>query len=747
MMRRWSGLILLLGAAVAFGGRLSFEEQAAVQESLSRVHPRMRASWLKERGIHDPYYARASAPMPDSSELREVGRWSYGPSYDVDGRTTPSETLVALARGSGVSLLRFSRLDSLKIELLSDINAEGLMCRVKVADTLLYVGSRAGLEVWNIADEQSPVRLSWTPLPLNDFALQDSLVYTMSGDDSFRIYNVSTPASPVFRGACRDSGYLVSVSGNSAFLGDRLGLYVVDVGDPAAPHRVGAWGSAVEGVTARERLCYVTAFNPNQPGEITFHVIDVTVPGSPAQIGSLDSAGGFDVHLIDTLAFCSGDQYDEFSVVSVADSAHPRLVGTGNAPGANWGVWASAIGKAAFVAGRSEGLSVFDIANPVAPVRDTIVLAMDRTEDVSVRAGLAGVAGYASGLLLLNVQNPSEPFYLGRYDTLGDLPSMETAVLADSFAYVSWPVERLQSVDISDPTRPVRAGVCQDMFNPPQDMAVRDSFVFSAEPRRFQIVNVARPRQPVLMGTCVLPGESRGVSLLDTLAFVYSGPTQVIDFADPSSPVVVGEFDRGGYSTVIRDTFAYMTGYYAAYVYSIADPAAPRLVDSVSVGQPVNDIALADSLAYFGCQDGLRLMSLAEPAHPVVIGFAATPYLVWRTTYYPPYLYAACSEAGICVFETTQTSVVEQGTSPRRSRDFAAFPNPTCGPLRLVNLGQTDASAVVRVRDVTGRLVLAEAAVAKGKSVALDLTPLPPGVYFVGLRANAAEATVRVCKR
>ena len=135
---RWSVVLLLGATAVALGGRLSFQEHAAVQESLARVHPRMRASWLRERGIEDPYYT--SVRTDSGSGLLCIGRWSFGPSYDVDGRVTPSETLVALARGSGVSLLMFSRQDSLSIQLLSDINAEGLMCRVKVADTLLYVG-------------------------------------------------------------------------------------------------------------------------------------------------------------------------------------------------------------------------------------------------------------------------------------------------------------------------------------------------------------------------------------------------------------------------------------------------------------------------------------------------------------------------------------------------------------------------------------------------------------------------------
>jgi len=90
------GLLVTTGMAADFPR--AFLERAVVQESLSRVHPRMRASWLSERGIEDPYYTAVG--RPDSGQgLREVSRWSYGPSYDVDGRTTPSETLVALARG------------------------------------------------------------------------------------------------------------------------------------------------------------------------------------------------------------------------------------------------------------------------------------------------------------------------------------------------------------------------------------------------------------------------------------------------------------------------------------------------------------------------------------------------------------------------------------------------------------------------------------------------------------------------
>jgi hypothetical protein len=40
----WSILFLLGAATAAFGGRLSFQEQAAVQESLARVQQKAKAN-------------------------------------------------------------------------------------------------------------------------------------------------------------------------------------------------------------------------------------------------------------------------------------------------------------------------------------------------------------------------------------------------------------------------------------------------------------------------------------------------------------------------------------------------------------------------------------------------------------------------------------------------------------------------------------------------------------------------------
>jgi hypothetical protein len=742
---RWSAL-LLLGTTLAFGSRLSFQQHAAVQESLARVHPRMRPSWLRERGIEDPYYTAVT--RPDSGQgLVEVGRWSYGPSYDVDGRVTPSETLVALARGSGVSLLRFSRRDSLSIELLSDINAEGLMCRVKVVDTLLYVGSRKGLEVYNIADEQNPIRLSWTPIPLNDFVLQDSLAYTISGDDSFRIYSVSNPSSPALRGACVDSGGLVSVAGNTAFLGDRWGLYLVDVTNLANPHRVASWGTDIEQVEARGHLCYVTTGNPNEPGDITFNILDVSIPSFPHRLGSLDSVGGRDVCLIDTLAFGSGDgDLNRMTVVSVADSTRPRIIGYAGRPGGGEGVWASALAQSAFVAGNFAGLQVYDTRNTSLPTRDTFVLDAGRAVDICIDNGRAYVADEESGLKILDVSDPREPTTLGSLYGASE-PYTTSVVARDSFAFVDWyglPLFRV--VDVSDPSRPLLLGGV-DVFSYPEAMVLRDTFVYVAEARRFQIVNVARPREPVLVGSCVsTDGVYFGLAVEDTLAFVVGGVNvEVVSIADPSSPHVVGNGGPGSYGVAARDTFVYIPyPYDTLLVYSIADPTSFRLLSAVPASYFPSDAALGESRIYVSSVYGLDVYRLDNPAQPVHVGSIASPDAVFRLAYLGGLVYAAMQQSGIAIYETTAVGVSERGAaSTARHARLRVASNPVRDAVRI--LGASSGTRVC-VCDATGRAVSVKPAKWKGGIIELNTAGVRSGVYFVEVKDTSTTVVLRVVK-
>jgi hypothetical protein len=725
--------VLFLAAASAAASDVRAE--VAIRDSLSRVHPRMRARWLKERGLDDSYYT--TFRKPDSQGLHEVGRWSHGPSYDVDGRATPSETLVALARGSGVSLLRFSRQDSLSIELLSDINAEGLMTRVKIADTLLYVGSAAGLEIWNIADERNPARLSRIQTALNDFDVEDSLAYVIGADDSFKVYNVSDPANPIFKGACRDSGYCLSVTDSLALVADRWGLHVIGVGNPASPHRLNSWGSAIDAVTGRGNLAYVTTFNPNQPGEIALTILDVSAPQNIVQLGHLNGPGGPEVYLIDTLAFCSGDAVsDTMKIVSVANSAQPRLIGTGRTRGWDEGIWASGLNKAAFVADNYEGLWVFDIASTANPVLDTVLSGVDLSFDVYIDNGRAYVANARAGMKILDVSDPTKPFTLGSYDTAGQAPDMRSAAAKDSFAFAGWGRPALLTLSVSDPSHPVAAGGCDSVINPPEDIVIRDTYAYIAEATVFQVVNVARPREPVLVGSCVLPSDVMDLDLEDSLAFVTTLPFSIVNVARPTSPVLVGSsnVDASGVDAV--DTIAYITAPYTGLVaLNVARPAQPMTIDSLYLPNWWNDVVVVGTRSYVG-GTYIKVVDISDPTHLRVIGSWTPPYLVRRLCYSAPYLYAACYEAGVCVLESTGVGVSETPGRDLISRVAMLAPNPTSGRLEVSLGGRVTTGGAWTVRDVAGRLIRSGRVAAGQSRFTVDLTSEPSGVYMVELEVT-----------
>ena len=738
--------VLLVAALVQLAGA-GMMDQMLVHDSLRDIEPWLRPRWLAARGLSDYYAAHSWKPAADSG-LACVGRWSYGPSVKVSLRTTADDTIVCLARGSGASIIRFRSQDSLTLDLLSDINCNGIVSRAIIRDTLVFCGmyeGGTGIEAWGISDPTNPHRLSYVYLPpIMDIAVQDTFLYaTGYVQDSLRIFSVADPRNPRQVGACSDSGFPMCVSGNYCYLADRGGVNIIDVSNPAAPYRIGKTGGGgiALSVAVRDTLCFFGVDNS------TLQIYNVRNPASPSYLGSLSGTQPADLYLPetnDTVLYTS-----TFEIVNIADPSSPRRVGLVYPPGWEYGVTAVPALNYALVADHFAGLVAVDIVNPTQPSIDTTRFAADMAEDVAIDNGRAYIAGYHAGLQILDVMTPNAPTFLGSYDTVGTRPDMEAVCARDSFAYVPFYSRALfRSVCVSDPRRPTLAGVESTAYDA-TDMVLRDTFVYKVSRRNMQVVNVARPRQPVLVGSCVAgDATNAGICLVDTLAYVTNAPTQVINVADPTHPAVIGEFGRGAWNVRVRDTFAYLTGNDGLYIYSVADPTAPRFLDSVSVGQPVYDLALADSLAYAGCQDGVRLLSLADPAHPAVVGYLPTPYLVWGMEYAPPYVYAACSEAGVCVLETTQTGMAEGSSRMLRPLSLRALPNPTSGMLHLETDAAWSQPPSISVRDVAGRTVQNGPAEAhSARALSADIASLPAGVYFIELRTSTQRGTVKICKR
>ncbi len=747
----WSAVLLLLfGVAFVHGREPSFQERGTLYDSLAQVHPRMRAKWLTEREIDLPesYESRA----PESTGLRLVGKYGRGPSYEVTGR----DSLVFLSLGSEVAIINFSNPDSPRV--ISELQASGLAVQAAVRDSLLYVGvstGAAGLEVWNVADPALPVFRGRVLTRLSDFCIRDSFAYVTSrtsspSNDTFKVYNLADPDNLTLTGWCRDSGDAVTVAGNTAVLGDWDNLFTIDVSDPAHPHRVGSYPGWAISVAARGNICCATLGNPNEPDWLRFMMLDIRNPSAPVALSSVDNCGGYDIYLDDSLAFLSGYYTGghEFCIMDIADSTAPSLVGTCATPGDNWGVWARLPDRLAYVADRLKGLAVIDLASLSAPRLDTGILAAGLSYDISIDGQIAGVAEGGYGMGVLDVSDPSRPVQLGGVDSQ---PPIETHSVAirDSFAYMGfWPsLQDLRVIDISNPSRPVSAGGV-NVYNRPEDMVLRDSFLYIAEANRFQVVNVARPREPVLVGSCVTSTYSGyDLAVAGTFAYVAGLPLLVVSLAQPDSPFVAGEFGGGVWGLDAVDTVLYAVGQNAQFwTLSVANPASPRLLDSIRLpSYDGEDVAVVGTKAYVS-EVAIRILDVSNPGDLRLIGQASVPQWTPRLVYAAPYLYACCAEGGVCVFETLPTGI-EERIDAGQQNGLTIRPSVTDG--RLVIRGQVLCEdPKLAVFDVSGREVMRATMPAQrdGESGRwlVDLSRLSSGVYVLRLEGKGVNAIGKV---
>jgi len=739
---------VLLGLALAstmLAREPGFGEYRAVQESLRFLPPNIRFYELDRLGLTP----RDAVPITtESLELQLVGKWGAGPSVKVTGR----DSLVFLSRGSQVAVINYA--DTANPLVLSYIEVNGLVSRSVLVGNRLYVGSTGSdpkyIDVFDVTDPANPQRLGSIQTRLLDIDVVDTLVYTVA-KDSFRVFDFSDPTNPRQIGACRDSGYSLSVCNGYAYIADRWGLYVVDVRDAASPHHEASWGTDLLSVKARGTICCVTTSDIES--RLAFHILDIRQPSSIAQLSSIDSCGGYDIYLDGPLVFLSGFDTDGhvFRILNISDSTHPSTVGSCPTTHTHFGVWARLEALRAYVADNFEGLSVVDIANLAAPRLDTTMLKTGISYDLSVQDSLCYVASDGAGLIVLDASNLAQMSQIGILDSTRDMVARSVAV-QDSFAYMSWGPARpwLRSISIADPAKPTKAGGV-GTFDFPAAMVVRDTLLYVAQAYRFQVVNVARPRQPMLVGSCVtMDGTEFGLAIQDSLAYMVSfGSLQIVNVARPSSPFVVSTTKCNATGIVVRDTFAYIPyAHDTLWTFSVANPANPRLLSAVPASVWPKDVALAESMLFVGTVDNhVDIFKLDNPAQPLRVGRVTAAGDVNRLWYDDSKLYAAIWDAGVAIYETTSVAICEPGAPQRLPPALTVSPSISTGTVRFAVNGVAQGTDI-SVFDISGMRLKNAPMRAQTKGGALHgeigFAGLPAGVYIIRVSKEGTSITAKV---
>jgi hypothetical protein len=230
------------------------------------------------------------------------------------------------------------------------------------------------------------------------------------------------------------------------------------------------------------------------------------------------------------------------SVVSVADPAHPAVVGrcSTSAEGAR-GVAAS--GDYAYVMDFSNALlRVVSVADPTQPVE----VGRCSTRGPAYSAAASGDYVYVpdtGGLSVFSVADPAHPVQVGNCGS-GEWGAYQVKVAGD-YAYVGAMYDGLRVVSVEDPTDPVEVAYMPGYV---RALAASDAYVYACFGSSFRVISVADPAHPTEVGRLdLMTSPKEDVTVTHGYAFVatWDWGLRVISVSDPTRPVEVGYYGAG----------------------------------------------------------------------------------------------------------------------------------------------------------------------------------------------------------
>ncbi|MBN1938804.1 MAG: hypothetical protein JW843_04410, partial [Candidatus Aminicenantes bacterium] len=495
---------------------------------------------------------------------------------------------------------------------------------VEIRGNLAYCAFQNGLRILDITQVTRPILLSEIHLGGGyAVALSGDMALVAAAEKGLAVIDASDPKKPVLKsvfdtpGEARD----VAVDGTTAFVADYTeGLLAVDFADPASPKAAGAWNSPGEalGLKLRGKTVFLA------DGAAGLQTVDASSPGKLVPLGSLDTDGTAEsLALADDYAYIA-DGPGGIKTVDIRDAAKPKQTNSLTASG--YARSAAVEGSVLCVGSLYDGgYQLLDISNPAAPaVASTNKYTMyNEGWNVRIFGNRGVVVDYFSGVFFLNFSDIKKPSILGRFFT----PSSIVSVCGkDNLAFAVGELSGVQSVDLTDPARPVSLGG-SSIFRGVQNIAVAGNTVYVTDRwsiKSFDVADPAKPRpgKPLtftegIPRTLVIR-ENTGFLTADNFGFY------TIDFSNPAGLKVLGSFKLPGftYGLAVSGDFAYLSNSDTGlHVLDIRKPEAPVEVAVLRLAGEPSGLAVRDKRAYIASGgEGLIIVDISNPKEMKTLG-------------------------------------------------------------------------------------------------------------------------------
>jgi len=212
---------------------------------------------------------------------------------------------------------------------------------------------------------------------------------------------------------------------------------------------------------------------------------------------------------------------------------------------------------------------------------------------------------------------------------------------------------------------------------------------------------------PQALSFVEIPGFPNNVTLSGNYAFVAAGSTglQVVDVSDPLAPFVAGAADTRGSANDVRivGDFAFVAdGISGLAVIDVSRPAAPRVVAEESVAGTATDLVVTGGRAYVADEQGLSIVDVSDPTHPVFLGAVGLPDRARGVDVAGNFAVVAASGAGVQIVDVSDPAnpVVVGSTATRPDGTANAADVVIRGGLAYVADGAESVLGGLRVVDL-----------------------------------------------
>ncbi|RLC81612.1 MAG: hypothetical protein DRI61_03650 [Chloroflexi bacterium] len=429
-------------------------------------------------------------------------------------------------------------------------------------------------------------------------------------------------------GYSRGPAHGIVVQGQYAYVAEGATLAIIDISDQANPRRVGyvtlpyyATDVAVSGDYAYVTTMGDTSRHPSGGG---LYVVSIADKRRPVIVGSYEvDYYALSVAIAGEYAYIvvpSWWGYRFLIILSVADPTHPTEVGDYGVSPYSWNLHVA--DGYAYVAAGKEGLQIISVTDPTNP---TLVTTYDATKanDVYVVGDYAYVAGGFDGLVILSIADKAHPVEVGRYDP-GEVNGV---YVVGDYAYLCG--SGMMVVSVADPAHPTLIGSTDGPTNGTGYVSGDYAYIAAhlyGYGGSIWVFSVADPAHPTFVTQHTALFDISGAQRSGEYAYVSdrSGSIglAVVSLADLENPTIVatwGEF-QATQLQVVGDYVYILHHPYTIKIVSVHDPLHPVQVGAYETGVVQDFYTMGDYL--YVCSDRLEVVSIADKAHPTLVGSA-----------------------------------------------------------------------------------------------------------------------------